>query len=123
MVGVKGAKTLHKTRTVKGNSGVVDFSAERETFKTKCAADTQFQLVVQDHGTFKSQDLGDGIFFVSDQGMVIRSSFSPNTAGVYAESLKPSTSGRDSPDSKREGRKSLFGRRDVSARHEAQSEK
>lgn len=130
MLGPKGSKSIHKTKDVKSPSGTVEFSADRETFKTKCTADSQFQVVVQDHGTFKSQELGEGLFFVSDQGsgseqtvkagsgtVVIRSSFLP--AGD-AESLRPTPSGRDSPDSKRDSRRSFFGRRDVSSKHESQ---
>ena len=131
MLGSRGSKTLHKTKDVKSSNGTVEFSADRETFKTKCAADTQFQVAVQDHGTFKSQELGEGLFFISDQGsgseqsvkagsgnVIVRSSFSPSGDG-YAESLKPSVSGRDSPDSKRESRRSFFGKRDVSGKHDS----
>ena len=132
MMGSKGGKVLHKTKDVKESSGTVEYNSDRETFKTKCAADSQFQVVVQAHGTFKSQDLGEGVFFVSDQGsgseqtvkagagqVVIRSSFAASGHEGYAESLKPSISGRDSPDSKRESRRSFFGRRDVSGKHES----
>ena len=45
--------------------------------------------------------------------IVVRSSFAPSVEG-YAESLRPSMGGRDSPDSKREQRRSFFGRRDIS---------
>ena len=132
MMGSKGGKVLHKTKDVKSTTGTVEYSSDRETFKTKCAADSQFQVVVQAHGMFKSEDLGEGMFFVSDQGsgseqsvtagagqVVIRSSFAAGGNEGYAESLKPSISGRDSPDSKRESRRSFFGRRDVSGKYES----
>jgi C2 domain len=129
MVGPKGSKSIHKTKAIESSSGTVEFG-DRETFKISCSADTQFQIFVQDHGTFKSKDLGDGTFFVSDQGIgseqsvtagpgtvVLRSSFSPSTGG-HTESLKPTSSGRDSPDSKRESRRSFFGKREASGKHE-----
>lgn len=128
MLGAK-AKEVHKTKAVKSSSGAVEFSAEHESCKTSCAADTQFQVSVVDHHTFgNSKDLGEGTFFVSDQGsgaeqsvnagtgkVLLRTSFAASGAG-YAESLKPSVSGRESPDSKRESRRSFFSRRDVSGK-------
>ena len=128
MLGTK-AKEVHKTKVVKSSSGTSEFSAEHETCKTVCTPDTQFQVSVVDHHTFGgSKDLGEGIFFVSDQGsgaeqtvsagagkVVLRTSFAASGAG-YAESLRPSISGRESPDSKRESRRSFFSRRDVSGK-------
>lgn len=132
MIGPKGAKELFKTKAIKSSSGSVEYDTSHENFKVSCAADTQFQIVVKDHDTFRSKDLGDGLFFVSDQGggseqtikaglgtVTIRSSFTANDAGV-ADSLKPSSSGRESPDSRREGRRSFFGRREVSGKHDVQ---
>ena len=133
MLGAKGGKEVFKTKAIKSSSGTVEYDANHENFKVTCPADAQFQISVKDKKTFKDEDLGDGMFFVSDQGegseqtvkagpgsVVIRSSFK-ESGGGYAESLRPSTSGRDSPDSKRDGghRKSFFGRRDVSGKHEA----
>ncbi|KIW11680.1 hypothetical protein PV08_10982 [Exophiala spinifera] len=131
MLGARGAKDLFKTKAVKSSSGTVEYDVNHENFKVSCSADTQFQIVVKDHDTFRSKDLGEGLFFVSDQGggseqtvkagsgsVTIRSSFTAN-AEANADGLRPTTSGRDSPDSKREGRRSFFGRRDVSGRHEA----
>ena len=128
MLGTK-AKEVHKTKAVKSSSGTVEYSAESESCKTTCAADTQFQVSVVDHHTFgSSKDLGEGTFFVSDQGsgaeqsvtagagkVMLRTSFAAGGAG-YTESLKPSVSGRDSPDSKREARRSFFSRRDASGK-------
>lgn len=128
MLGTK-AKEVHKTKAVKSSSGTVEYSAESESCKTTCTADTQFQVSVVDHHTFgNSKDLGEGTFFVSDQGsgaeqsvtagagkVMLRSSFAASGAG-YSESLKPSVSGRDSPDSKREARRSFFSRRDASGK-------
>lgn len=129
--GAKG-KELFKTKAMKSSTGTVEFDENQENFKVSTTADAQFQLLVKDHDTFRSKDLGEALFFVSDQGtgseqmvkvgsgtVLLRSSFTPQAAG-YAESLRPTTSGRDSPDSRREGRRSFFGRRDVSGKHEAQ---
>jgi Ca2+-dependent lipid-binding protein len=125
MLGAK-AKEVHKTKAVKSSSGVAEFS---ESFKATCAADTQFQVSVVDHHTFGgSKDLGEAMFFASDQGSGAEQTVSAGAGKVllktgftafgaeYAESLKPSVSGRESPDSKRESRRSFFSRRDVSGK-------
>jgi hypothetical protein len=127
MLGPKGAKEVFKTKAIKSSTGTVDYDANHENFKIQCTADTQFQLSVKDKGTFNDKDMGEGMFFVSDQGsgseqsvkagsgtVVVRSSFARSEAG-YADSLRPTTSGRESPDSKRDHhRRSFFARRDVS---------
>ncbi|RMZ86937.1 hypothetical protein DV736_g5840, partial [Chaetothyriales sp. CBS 134916] len=131
ILGAKGGKELFKTKAVKSSSGVAEYDASHESFKINCAADTQFQVTVKDKETFKERDLGEGVFFVSDQGngseqqvkagagvVTIRSSFAPAGNG-YADS--PS-GGRDSPDSKREARRSFFSRRDVSAKYDVPKE-
>lgn len=131
LVGGKG-KELFKTKAIKSSSGTVEFDTSHENFKVPCSPDAQFQVVVKDHDTFRSKDLGEALFFVSDQGagseqtvkagvgnVTIRSSFTPGNGG-YSDSIRPTTSGRESPDSRREGRRSFFGRRDVSGKHEAQ---
>ena len=135
MLGAKGAKELFKTRAIKSNSGVVEYDPNHENFKVNCSADAQFQISVKDKETFKDKDLGEGMLFVSDQGsgseqqvkagpglVTVRSSFTPASSG-YADSLKPTTSnGRDSPDSKREARRSFFGKRDASGKHDPPKE-
>ncbi len=126
MMGAKGAKEVFKTKAIKSSSGTVEYDSSHENFKVSCSADTQFQVTVKDKETFKDKDLGEGMFFVSDQGsgseqavkagsgtVTIRSSFATTDPG-YADSSKPPPSGRDSPDSKRENRRSFFSRRDVS---------
>ena len=135
MLGSKGAKEVHKTKAIKSSSGTVEYDTNQENFKVNCSADTSFQLAVKDKNTFKDEDLGEGMFFVSDQGegaeqsvkagsgsVVVRSSFKAADSGEAA-SLRPSTSGRESPESRKDGghRKSFFGRRDASGRHEAAS--
>jgi len=133
MLGPKGSKEVHKTKAIKSSSGTVEYSTDQETFKITCSADTQFQVAVKDHGTFGSKDLGEGVFFVSDQGsgaehivsagpgtVKLRSSFTAK-AGGYAESLKPTVSGRDSPESRRDVRRSFFNRREASGKQETAS--
>ena len=85
-------------------------------------------MVVKDHGTLREKDLGEGLFFVSDQGsgaehtvsagegsVVLKSSFTGEVSDD--RSLGPA-SGRNSPDSKRDTRRSLFGRKE---KHETSS--
>jgi Ca2+-dependent lipid-binding protein len=131
MVGPKGVKEVYKTKAVKAASGNVEFAENQESFKVSCSGDTQFQVQVKDHDLFKSKDLGEAMFFVSDQGagsdqtitvgsgtVTIRSSYAASNGVASDGLLRPTTSGRDSPDSKREGRRSFFGRRDFSGKHE-----
>ncbi|EXJ62023.1 hypothetical protein A1O7_02455 [Cladophialophora yegresii CBS 114405] len=126
MVGPKGSKEVHKTKAVRSASGTVEFDENHESFKVPCTADTQFVLQVKDHDMLRSKDLGEAMFFVSDQGsgsaqsvqagsgtITIRSSFAASN-GVSTDGQRPATSGRESPDSKREGRRSFFARRDFS---------
>lgn len=129
MMGAKGSKEVHKTKTIKSNTGKVEYSPEHETFKVVCAADTQFQVVVKDHGLFGGDVIGEGMFFLADQGsgatqtvtagpgsVVLQSQFSPSEASL-GDSLRPATShGRDSPDSKRGARRSLLSKRDFSGK-------
>ncbi|RMZ81796.1 hypothetical protein DV738_g1947, partial [Chaetothyriales sp. CBS 135597] len=128
LLGPKGGKEVHKTKAVKSPSGVAEFDPSHETFKVNAAADAQFQITVTDKETFKEKELGEGVFFVSDQGsgseqqvkagsgsVTIRSSFTPAGGNLQAE--EPS-GGRDSPDSKREARRSFFSRRDASAKYD-----
>jgi len=137
MLGPKGSKELYKTKAIKSSTGVVEYDANQENFKVNCTANTQFQLVVKDHDTFRSKDLGEGMFFVSDQGdgseqtvgagagiITVRTSFTPDarTSSGVSESLRPPATGASSPDSKREGgyRRSFFGSRNASGRHDGQ---
>jgi hypothetical protein len=123
MINGKGSsKEVHKTKAIKSPSGTVEYSADLETSKAGCSADTQFQVVVKDHRTFGSKDLGEGVFFVSDQGsgaeqtvkagegsVVLRTSFAAAAGG--ATDSPQTGSGRNSPDSKRDVRRSLFGKK------------
>lgn len=128
-VGPKGGKEVHKTKSVKSPTGKVEYSAEHESFQVACSADTQFQVVVKDHGLFGGELLGEGLFFLADQGsgatqsvkagpgiVVLQSQFTPS-GGSSADSLRPVTSnGTDSPDSKRGIRRSLLSKRDFSGK-------
>lgn len=129
MIGAKGGKEVHKTKSIKSSTGKVEYSADHETFKVTCPADTQFQMVVKDHGMFGGEVLGEALFFLADQGsgatqqikagpgtVVLQSQFSP-AVGNSGDSLRPTTSnGRDSPDSKRAVRRSLLSKRDFSGK-------
>ena len=123
MIGSKGHKELHKSKAIKSSSGKVEYSPDVESFKVPCAADTQFQVVVKDHGTLREKDLGGGLFFVSDQGsgpveqkikagegsVELRTSFA---AAAVAGTPPEPASGSSSPDSRRDVRRSLFGRKE-----------
>ena len=129
MIGAKGGKEIHKTRTIKSSTGKVEYSPDHETFKVGCSADTQFQVVVKDHGLFGGDVIGEGMFYLADQGsgatqsikagdgtVVVRSQFLPSVSSS-SDSLRPTTSnGRDSPDSKRGVRRSLLSKRDFSGK-------
>lgn len=136
MKGAKGkTKELYKTKHLKPKDGIVHFG-DSENFKVSCTADTTFQMLVKDHEVFRDKELGEGMFFVSDQGtgseqtvkigngsVVVRSSFTPstNTNSAGDGLLRPTTSDNDSPISRKEapGRRSFFGKRDASGRVEA----
>ncbi|KAH8431124.1 putative membrane bound C2 domain protein (vp115) [Aspergillus melleus] len=136
-IGPKGAKEVLKSKAHKasGTSPVV-FDSSHETCRVhNTTADAQYQIRVVDHSTFGSDStLGETLFFVDDQGsvagqdkavkvgsgtVVIRSSFSGTES-----TLRPSTSHSnngdaaselmDSPDSKKTGRRSFLGKRNVS---------
>jgi hypothetical protein len=96
-------KDVHKTKAVKATDGAVAWGeGEGEAFKTACNADAQFRVVVKDHSTFgRDDELGEGSFFVSDQGrgseqtvnvgsgkVIVRSSFIPADAMSTATSPK-----------------------------------
>ncbi|KAL9115869.1 MAG: hypothetical protein Q9227_000237 [Pyrenula ochraceoflavens] len=129
-VGPKGAKEVHKTKSIKAGSGPVDFG-DHENFKVSCSADTQFQVQVRDHGMFGSgDDLGEGTVFLDDQGtgggekmvkagsgtVVMRASFAGSAATGGDEKgggmLRPTTSGRDSPTESKKNRRSFLSKRE-----------
>ena len=139
MKGAKGkTKELYKTKHVKPKDGMVNFGDGEENFKVQCPADTTFQMLVKDKDLFRSIELGEGMFFVSDQGsgseqtvkcgsgtVVVRSSFasdppSSSHGGATSDGMLRPSSGAESPISRKEGsaRKSFFGRRDVSGKVE-----
>ncbi|OCL02076.1 tricalbin [Glonium stellatum] len=99
-----GSKEVHKTKHIKAPSGQVTFD---ESFKVLCAADAQFKVTVKDHALFGSEDLGEGIFFIGDQGtggekvieagsgkVVIKSSFTPADAQSIAGANSPKVRSR-----------------------------
>jgi hypothetical protein len=70
MTTAKGnAKEIHKTRATKPTGNNIQYADGTEVARVQCAPDTPFRIVVQDHHTFGAdQDLGEGQFFVADQG-------------------------------------------------------
>jgi len=126
--GPKGEKDVHKTKSIKSSSGVVQFDPSHETFRVhNTTADAQYQIRVVDHATFGSDDvLGEALFFVDDQGsvagkekavkvgngtVVVKSSFvlseaaRPGTA--YSHSGDASSDMPDSPESRKGPRRFL----------------
>ncbi|KAH6657518.1 C2 domain-containing protein [Truncatella angustata] len=109
-------KTVGKTKHHESPSGQVEFN---ETFKHTCTADTQFRIEVKDHHTFGSDDdLGETLFFVSDQGsnekevsvgsgtVIIKSSFAEAGSTLSADSPKGGNPMRRSFLSKKENSRS-----------------
>ena len=67
--GSKGGKDVHKTKAIKASEGgEVKWAGDGETCRVACTADAQFKLRVVDHGSFHDRELGEGVFFVDDQG-------------------------------------------------------
>jgi hypothetical protein len=127
----RGTKELHKTKAHKNSNGSITYD---DSFRVpNITADKQYSIKVVDHATFGSDDvLGEGVFFVDDQGsvagqdktisagegeVVIRSSFAPSES-----SLRPTTShstagggelseGAESPDSRKLPRRSFLSKR------------
>ncbi|KAK3697004.1 Tricalbin-2 [Vermiconidia calcicola] len=105
---VKGLKEVVKTKTAKAKTGEVAY--DDETKKVPCNADNKFRVIVRDHHTFSSEDLGEAGFFINDQSsggtqevkvgsgvVVIRSSFQPNEPS----NLRPPSSAPESPAGKK----------------------
>lgn len=90
-LGPKGSKDVHKTKAIKTDeSGVIEFDSSSETFKHNAPADTQYQVRVVSHATFGSDSvLGEGPFFVDDQGSVAGQD-KPVTVGEGAVVLRSS---------------------------------
>lgn len=100
MEGSRGSKEVYKTKHIKATSDTVTFP--NDTFKVPCTADTPFKLIVKDHSTFGSdEELGEGQFFIDDQGtggektvvvgngmVVVRSSFTPAESSGSPQSPK-----------------------------------
>ena len=124
----KGAKEVHKTKKVKPTSTVVEFSQEQDTFQVPCSAATQFQVTVKDYrGLFGGDVVGEGVFYIGDQGagathrvkagqgtVVVQSRFAPAEAG--SPGLRGPTSTGDSLDVRKVSRRSYLGRRDTSGK-------
>lgn len=100
----KGGKEVHKTKALKSSDrGEVRWPADSETCKVACTADSQFKVRIVDHGSFHDKDLGEGVFFVDDQGaggaektirvgsgsVIVRTSFVPAEKGANVKSDSP----------------------------------
>jgi hypothetical protein len=97
------SKEVLKTRAIKSASGDVKFEGEAAN-KISCSAETPFSVSVVNHHTLgKDEELGEGIFHLSDQGaggeqtvrmikgdgsLVIRSSFEPADKASIAGSSR-----------------------------------
>lgn len=70
MATAKGStKEILKTRATKPTGTEINYTDGSEVARVQCAPDTPFRIVVQDHHTFGAdQELGEGQFFVADQG-------------------------------------------------------
>jgi hypothetical protein len=63
----KPSKEAHKSKAHKAPRGEADF--ESEACRVPCSADSSFRVAVVDHHTFGSDtELGEGTFYVADQG-------------------------------------------------------
>lgn len=97
----KGAKEVHKTKAVKSPSGEIVW--ENEMFRTTCAPDTQFQILVKDDKLLGDRDLGETLFFINDSAIENQTSAKVgegtvvlSTSFIQAENNQP-----DSPRSRR----------------------
>lgn len=95
------AKVIHKTEHIKSPSGVVTFNDRKESFKTACSADTQFQIQVKGHNTFGSDDdLGEGLLFVDESGSGLEKQVKAGSGTVVMKSnfvLNPEINAPGSP--------------------------
>lgn len=113
-----GTKEIHKTRAIKPTGPEIYYADGAEVARVQCAPDTPFRITVQDHHTFGSdQDLGEGQFFVADQGegaeQVVRvgnGSVKVRSAFVLADASS-ATSAAGTPGKGSGVLKSRFGRR------------
>jgi hypothetical protein len=115
-------KTVHKTDHIKSPSGIVTFNDKKESFKTSCSADTQFQIQVKGHNTFGSDDdLGEGLIFVDESGTGLEKQVKAGSGQVVVKSnfvLNPEINSPESPNGKGGGafRRSLLSKREPGGR-------
>lgn len=116
----KGLKEVVKTATVKAKTGEATFEGEKQV---PCNADHGFRVLVRDHHTFGSKDLGEASFFINDQAsggtqevkvgtgtVAIRSSFRAQDNN----SLRPGSAVPESPAAKKGGINRLVSKRERS---------
>lgn len=97
----RGLKEVLRTKTVKTKTGEAKYEVPEATEKVSCSPDQGFRVLVRDHRTFGSADLGEASFFIGDQGsssggektvkvgnmggvVVLRTSFDPAGEGSTA---------------------------------------
>ncbi|KZF24395.1 membrane bound c2 domain-containing protein [Xylona heveae TC161] len=109
-VSAKGAKDIHKTKAIKSSSGQVQW--DHEAFNVNCAADTQFQVQVKDHGLFGSgDDLGEALFFIDDSASGGEKIVKAGSGSVTLRTNFTSADGASVNSSPKSTRKSFLGSR------------
>ena len=101
----KGSTQIIRTKPSKAKTGEVVWG-EDEVKRLSCSASDSFKIVVKEHKTFGSADLGEATFFLDDQGtgglpkevkigekgiVVLRAAFQPADAGSIM--TRPSSGG------------------------------
>lgn len=109
-------KVIHKTDHIKSPSGIVQFNEKKESFKTACSADTQFQIQVKGHKTLGSDDdLGEGLIFVDESGNAQEKQVKVGSGFVVMKSnfvLNPEINAPSSPEGQKSMRRSFLSKRE-----------
>lgn len=113
-------RVVHKTDHIKSASGSVQFNEKKESFKTSCSADTQFQIQVKGHKTIGSdEDLGEGLIFVDESGTAAEKQVKVGSGVVVVKSnfvLNPEINAPSSPEGQRSIRRSFLSKREPPGR-------
>lgn len=114
------SKVIHKTDHIKSPSGTVQFNEKKESFKTACSADTQFQVQVKSHKTIGSdEDLGEGLIFVDESGSSLEKQVKAGSGVVVMKSnfvLNPEINAPGSPEGQKSIRRSFLSKREPPGR-------
>jgi len=113
-------KVVHKTDHIKSSTGTVQFNEKKESFKTACTADTQFQIQVKGHKTIGSdEDLGEGLIFVDESGAAAEKQIKAGSGYVVMKSnfvLNPEINAPSSPEGQKSMRRSFLSKREPPGR-------